>query len=365
MAEGEAVSNAQPDIAQPDKEPRRKSVGGRIARWVLGAVLVFGLLVAGLVLGLNTSVGKRWLVEQIADLEPQTGLQIDIGRIDGNIYGDMVLHDLTLSDPQGVFLTVPRTEIEWRPLSWLSSGLDVRSLTARRGELKRLPELNPGDPDAPTLPNFDISIDQLELEDFVLAPGIAGDERRRVNLVGSADIRDGRAMVKADGRFGEGDRLVVDLTAEPDGDVFDADVRIDAPAGGVITSLADLDGDYRARLAGDGTWSNWAGNLLVDRDDSRIAQLRLTAEDGTFGIAGRADTSPFLSGIPQRALGPDTRIEARGTLVDRVLDGKLELIGQGLGLVAEGAADLANNRADSIRFAADLRDHQVGRERVR
>ncbi|NCP18527.1 MAG: DUF490 domain-containing protein [Erythrobacter sp.] len=359
MAESEAVSGAQPDNAPPEKEPRGKSVGGRIARWALGAVVVLGLLVAGLLLGLNTSVGKRWVVEQIANLEPQTGLQIDIGRIEGNIYGDMVLHDLALSDPQGVFLTVPRTEIDWRPLSWFGSGLDVRSLTAQRGELKRLPELNPGDPDAPTLPNFDISIDQLKLESFVLAPGVAGDERRRVNLVGSADIRSGRAMVKADGRFGEGDRVVVDLTAEPDGDVFDADVRVDAPAGGVITSLANLEGDYRARLAGDGTWSNWAGNLLVDRDEARIAQLRLTADDGTFGVAGRADTSPFLSGIPQRALGADTRIEARGTFVDRVLDGKLELIGQGLGLVAEGAADLANSRAVSIRFAADLRDPEL------
>ena len=87
----------------------------------------------------------------------------------------------------------------------------------------RLPELRPGDPDAPLLPAFDINIDNLELVDFTLAPGIAGDVRRRVNLVGSADIRDGRAMVKANGRFGEGDRLVVDLTAEPDGDIFDAE----------------------------------------------------------------------------------------------------------------------------------------------
>ena len=350
----EAVTNSEAEAS-----PRRSSVGGRIAKWLIGIVAVLGVLVAALLFGLNTPVGKRWVVEQIANIEPESGLRIKIGRIEGNIYGEAVLHDLALSDPQGVFLTVPRAEVDWRPLAWPTSGLDVRSLRAERGELLRLPELNPGDPDAPLLPGFDISIDNLELVDWTLAPGVAGDERRRVNLVGSADIRDGRAMVQANGRFGEGDRLVVDITAEPDGDLFDADVRIDAPAGGVITSLANLDGDYVLRVDGDGTWSDWAGDLLLNRNGESLARFSLSLADGTYGIEGQADTSPFLSGIPQRALGPETRLDASGTFADRVIDGRLELVGQGISLVAEGAADLADNRADSVEFAAQLRDPEL------
>ncbi|RDS78609.1 DUF490 domain-containing protein [Alteriqipengyuania lutimaris] len=339
--------------------PRRKSVSGRIARWAIGIVAVLALLVAGFLLGLNTPIGKRWIVEQVANIEPETGLGISIGRIEGNIYSDVVLHDLALSDPQGVFLTVPRAEVEWHPLAWLTSGLDIDSIRAERGEVLRLPELNPGDPDAPVLPQFNIDIGAFELVDWTLAPGLAGDERRRVNLSGSADIRQGRAIVQADGRFGEGDRLVLDLTAEPDGDIFDADVRIDAPEGGVITSLTGLDGAYAARLAGEGTWSDWAGRLLVNRDGERVAAFDLTLDDGTYGIVGQADTSPFLTGIPQRALGPDTRIDASGTFADRMIDGRLELFGQGIGLVAEGTADLADNSADGIEFVADLRDPQL------
>ena len=338
---------------------RRKSVGGRIARWLIGIVAVLALLVAGFLVGLNSPIGKRWIVEQVANIEPETGLRIKIGRIEGNIYGGAVIHDLALSDPQGVFLTVPRAEVEWRPLAWLTSGLDVRSLKAERGELLRLPELNPGDPDAPLLPEFNIEIGRVELVDFSLAPGVAGNERRRVNLIGSADIRNGRAMVKANGRFGEGDRLVLDLTAEPDGDLFDADLRIDAPDGGVITSLANLDGDYVARLDGDGTWSDWAGDLLVNRNGESLARFSLSLADGTYGIEGQADTTPFLEGIPQRALGPETRIEASGTFADRVIDGRLELLGRGISLVAEGAADLADNRADGVDFVAALRDPQL------
>ena len=348
-----------------ESEPRKKSVKGRMARWALGIVAVLALLVVGVGVGLNTPIGKRWITDQVANLQPKSGLRIKIGRIEGNIYGDAVIHDLTLSDPKGVFLTVPRAEIDWRPLAWANNKLDIRKLVAERGELKRLPKLNPGDPNAPMLPGFDIEIDHLDLKDFVLAKGVAGDERRRLNLAGSADIHNGRAMVKADGRFDAGDRLVVDLTAEPDGDVFDADVRIDAPAGGVITTLAKLDGAYAARLDGDGSWTNWAGKLLVNRDGEPIGQFDLSARDGTYGVVGQADTTPFLSGIPQRALGPDTRIEARGTFADRVLKGKLQLLGQGLGLVVEGAANLAENRADAVSFAADLRDPQLFGESMR
>ncbi|WP_370179223.1 translocation/assembly module TamB domain-containing protein [Alteriqipengyuania sp.] len=366
-----AASDSGPSQVEPKQEPeavlqpRSKSAGGRIAKWAIGLLSALVLLVAAFVVTLNTPVGKRWIVDQVANLEPATGLRITIGRIEGNIYGGAVLHDVSLADPKGVFLTVPRSEVEWRPLAWLTDGLDIRSLKAERGNLRRLPELNPGDPDAPMLPGFNIQLGRVELVDWTLEPGIAGDQRRRVNLVGSADIRDGKAMVKANGRFGEGDRLVVDLTAEPDGDIFDADLRIDAPDGGVITSMAGIEGDYVARLDGDGTWSKWAGDLSLNRDGEQIGRFRLTAQDGTYGVKGRADTSPFLTGIPQRALGADTRIKATGTFVDRVIDGKFEVLGQGLGLVAEGAADLADNRADAVRFTADLRDPQLFGESFR
>ncbi|GAB5348071.1 translocation/assembly module TamB domain-containing protein [Alteriqipengyuania sp. 357] len=351
--------------AAPNEAAPRKRAGRTIVKWAGGILVFLALVVAGLLFGLDTPVGKRWIVDQVSKIEPQSGLRISIGRIDGSIYDEMTLHDLSLADPQGVFLTVPEIDLDWNPFAWFASGLDIQSLEARRGELKRLPELNPGDPDSPTLPGFDIEIGRLELVDWTIAPGLAGDERRQVNLLGSADISNGRAIVKANGRFGEGDRLVVDLTAEPDGDVFDADVRIDAPDGGVLTALAGLEGDYVARIDGDGTWKEWAGDLLVNRNGESLARFRLSVEDGTYAIRGTANTTPFLTGIPQRALGADTQVEASGTLVDRVLEGRLEVLGQGLGLVAEGAADLADNRVNGVEFVADVRDPTLFGESLR
>ena len=73
-----------------------------------------------------------------------------------------------ITKAKGVFLTVPRAEIDWRPLAWANNRLDIRSLVVRRGELKRLPELNPGDPDSPMLPGFDIEIGQQIVEQDLL-----------------------------------------------------------------------------------------------------------------------------------------------------------------------------------------------------
>ena len=65
--------------------------------------------------------------------------------------------------------------VDWRPLAWLWSGLDIRSLVVHRGELLRVPEFNPSDPDSPVLPDFDIRIDRFELDRMGIARGIAGD----------------------------------------------------------------------------------------------------------------------------------------------------------------------------------------------
>ena len=57
----------------------------------MGAIVIGGLvlLVAALLLGLNTGPGKRFIADQIAALEFENGMEIDVGRIEGSIYGEM------------------------------------------------------------------------------------------------------------------------------------------------------------------------------------------------------------------------------------------------------------------------------------
>ncbi|HSX56515.1 MAG TPA: hypothetical protein VLG14_14515, partial [Sphingomonas sp.] len=128
----------------------------RIAKWILVALVGLALLLALAIFGLNTSPGKRFVADQIGKYSTASGLNIKVGRIEGSIYGAMVLRDVRVSDPKGVFATSPSIAVDWRPFAYFNNHIDVRSATSPLVRIARLPELKPGDPDAPYLPDLDI-----------------------------------------------------------------------------------------------------------------------------------------------------------------------------------------------------------------
>ncbi|RXZ64064.1 translocation/assembly module TamB domain-containing protein [Pelagerythrobacter rhizovicinus] len=354
MAEGESIT------APDEAAPRGRSRIGRVGRWSAGIVVGLVAVVLLALAVLNSSIGKRFIADRIAEMAPASGLRIEVGRIEGDIYGQATLHDVTLSDPKGPFLTVPIAELDWRPLNWLWSGLDVRNLTARRGTLLRTPELLPGDPDAPMLPNFDIRVDRLELDDFRVASGVVDDRAHRVDLSAKADIRDGRVFLSADGRLGEHDRLHLLVDAEPDGDRFDMDLDYLAPQGGVIAGLVGAEAGYRALIKGDGTWSDWRGALLVQREGERFAAFRLTNRDGRYGLVGQATPAPALTGQLAEVFDGPISLAAFGTLEDSVLAGDLAVRSRTVDGEAEGTVDLGNNAFDDLVLDLRLADAGLG-----
>ncbi|MGQ7828472.1 translocation/assembly module TamB domain-containing protein [Altererythrobacter sp. Z27] len=355
------TEEALPDDGPDTPEISRRRRWAKRLGWALAAVFA-PLVLAFLVL--NSPIGKRFIADQIASYAPASGLKIEIGRIQGDIYREAILHDVVLSDPKGKFLTIPVVELDWRPLSWIPRGLDIRHLVARRGRLERLPELLPGDPDKPILPDFDIRIDRFEIDNLTLVPGLATPDAQRVDLSAHANIRDGLVALEVDGTFGKTDKLELALYAEPDGDRFDLDLDYRAPAGGVVAGLVGAEEGYTARILGDGTWRNWLGHVLVKRGDARLAAFRLTHRAGDFGLIGEAYAADVTSGLLQRALGSRTGVIISGTFEDSEFDGKLSLGSDALTLKGEGGIDLADNRFDDFGLEAALLDPEVFGEGV-
>ncbi|MEE4206518.1 MAG: hypothetical protein V2I39_09500, partial [Erythrobacter sp.] len=223
------MADEQPDQAALPSEEEAEAQQGRGGRLLrrLGKVVGLGLLaVAGLVVlilaGLNTAPGKRFIADQVAGLEFENGLEIGIGRITGSIYGEMVLHDLVLSDPQGAFLTSPEVRVDWRPFAYLDNHIEVRSAAAQRMTLLRLPEFRETPPsDEPLLPDLDITIGALRIDRFVAEPAVTG-EQRVATLAGRILIRDRRAQARVGARTLDaggaagGDRLILALDAVPE-----------------------------------------------------------------------------------------------------------------------------------------------------
>ncbi len=350
---------------QNDTQPVKAETSAPKRRWAKRFGWVLALLLVPLVLGavfIASPIGKRFIADQIAQVAPASGLRFEVGRIEGDLYNDAVLHDVIVKDPKGTFLTIPQVELDWRPLAWLWSGLDIRELTARRGTLQRLPELLPGDPDAPYLPDFDIRIDSFEIDNLTLNAGLAGEAAQRVDFAAKVDIQSGRALIDADGRFGPEDRIELLLDAEPDGDRFDLALDYYAADDGPIAALAGLDNAYTARIAGEGTWQSWLGHGVVKRrgetgaDGQSLAGFRITNKAGTYGILGQI-FSPLDDGsILDRALGDAVSLALSGTLEESVFDGRIAAVSSALDLRGEGAVDLAANRVDQFETQGFLRD---------
>lgn len=344
-------------------EVRSRRVWLKRLGWLLAALL------APLVLGaafLSSPIGKRFVADQIAALEPANGLRFRIGRIEGDIYGAARLRNVVVADAKGAFLKVPVITLDWRPLTFLWGGLDIREVTATRGLLMRLPELEPGDPDAPLLPDFDIRVDRLTISDLMLAEGVATARAEKVNLTASALIAKRRARINATASFGTDDRFALMLDAEPDGDRFDMGLDYVAPQGGVLAGLTGLTQGYAARLAGEGTWASWQGYLLATRwppadaaaqRQPPVAALRLTNAKGRFGVLGlvRAPRGEG-EGLLADALGSQTALAASFLLEDRLVAGRAAAVSSALDVRLAGGVDVGAARVERLVLRAALRD---------
>lgn len=324
--------------------------------WALALLLTPLVLIAGF---FATPIGKRVIADQIAAVAPASGLRFEVGRIEGDIYNQAVLRRVVVRDPKGVFLTIPEVRLDWRPLNWLWSGLDIRELTARRGRLTRLPELLPGDPDAPLLPDFDIRVDKLAVENLVIAKGVATPRDERANLSARIDIRAGRALIDAKAQLGAQDRIALLLDAEPDGDRFDLAGDYRAPAGGVLAGLAGLKTGYDGRIIGDGTWTRWRGVAVarrIDADGPLVAAFRITNDAGRYGVLGQLRAGLEGDTFAARALGERLSLAATFMLTESVIEGRAAAVSDALDLRGGGVIDLADKVVDGARVGLTLRD---------
>ena len=323
MAEDVIVDDGPGDEVAVEETARRKPGPLRWAARIVGGLLAFVLvLVAGVLVFLHTPPGRQYIVDEISKVAPASGLSVEVGRIEGSVLWSSSLYDVRFRDANGtLFLEVPEIELNWRPLEWFTSGLDVRHLVLHDGTLYAFPELNPGDPDAPLLPDFDIRVDRFVIDNLTVAEGLIGAERT-VDFQAKADIREGRVLLDADGEFGGGDVFAMLVDAEPDGDKLVLDLRWNAPAGGFLAGMVGAEDDLAIALDGNGTWDAWNGELLARQSDEQLADLNITIDNGQYRAAGQVHPLDYLTGLPKQALGETVELMAMGTLENSVLEGQ-------------------------------------------
>ncbi|MCI4589916.1 translocation/assembly module TamB domain-containing protein [Sphingobium sp. BYY-5] len=351
-----AEETSQPAVVPPPPPTRhRRAWDGRWQRWLAGLLAAALLIVVGALVWLDTSGGHRFLASRIATIKSASGLRIEVGGIEGSIYRKAVLRDLTLSDPKGRFLDAPRVELDWWPFAWLSNRLDIDRLAIPQATLHKLPQLNPTQRRGPILPGFDIRLMQFSVGRLTIAPGITG-RAQTATMTGDADIRGGRAIIDLSARTLDGsDALTIALDSRPDNDRFQLDVTVNAPKNGVLAAMAGLKQDANLRIGGKGSWSRWDGRLSATLDGAPTADMVLAARSGAYSARGTMEGAAIAgNGLLRRMADPRLSVRASGTMVDRVIDGKLTLRSAAFDLDADGAIDLRNNALDNLLITLKL-----------
>lgn len=327
----------------------------RAAKWALGGLLGLVLIVLALAGLADTGPGHRFIANRIERLEPRSGLRIEIGAIEGSIYDKARIRGLKLSDPKGLFFEAPAVELDWSPFAWLNNRLDIDRLHAKVATLHRLPKLNPGRPDAPILPAFDIRIGDLAIDRLQIGKAVSGQPRVG-RLAGRADIADGRAVIDLTADAQQGDRLVLKLDSRPDDNQFDIDLALDAPERGVFGAMIGTARPLNLRVTGDGSWKTWKGQLAAQVSGKDAAKLNLAAQAGRYTLGGTITASEFLTGRLQRLSAPLVRVSGEATFLNRRLDGQVNLTSAALALSGTGVVDLGKSSFDDVLLTVRLLD---------
>jgi translocation and assembly module TamB len=353
-----------PDVTPepvPERIVERRSPWRRVIRWsAIALTAVAALIGAGLLL-LDTEIGHAFIARQINATRLQSGVNFRVNRIDGSIYGTMILRDFEVRDTKGPFASAKQVTVDWRPFSYFANRIDIRALSSPEVHVARRPALEPvpADPNAPILPSINIDVAKIDFARIDIAQPVTG-RRHLGRLAGSLHISDGRAQIDARGLtltgpgIAGGDQLALKLDAVPDKDMLDIDLRLNAPANGLVTGLVGLEAPLTFTIDGDGSWKHWAGRAVSTLGGSEFANLAVKAESGTFHVRGATHPGLYMKGPVERLASPQLDVSLDAAWSDRKADTKLTLRSSALQVDCTGLLDLGNSRFGDFRVQAAL-----------
>ncbi len=342
-----AETGAMTEPKVPRSLARKLAIGLAASITIILALLTVGYF------WLDSSSGHRFVEKQIEAFAFESGMQLEIGKIDGSLYGQMEIIDLKIRDPKGVFATADTVELDWRPFAFIGSHVDIRSLIVPKAKLLRLPELLPTE--GALLPDLDIDIGQFKIDELDIAETVTG-ERHLVSVATDVKIADARAILNGSVRaivapgVAGGDNFAFRLNAVPENNDFDVALELNAPANGLVAGLSGIGRPLSLTLDGRGDWTKWDGVLKGKSGEDMITDVAILARNGTFTLRGDARPGLFLSGPGRNMLEPVTSIDFTAAGTDRKFDIKGQLGSENFVLAANGLVDLGNNRMRDLNI---------------
>lgn len=264
---------------------------------------------------------SSFLERRLESLVP--GLKVEGLR--GTLRAAPMADRITLSDPQGVWLTMQDVRLNLSPTALLRGVLRLEALEAELVRVDRLPVAAPAadiptaeapppaqDGVLPALPDLpvDLALDRLAVERLELDPSVLG-QAAAFSLTGSGSLESGRlAADLALQRLDREGSITLDLALAPEADRLNAQLAVREPEGGLVPSLLGLPQHPLAmtlNLDGPASGAALVAEAGLGPDIALEAQGTVRAlADGAFGaqLRGQARAAPLVPVENAEALFP-------------------------------------------------------------
>ncbi|NNE51068.1 MAG: translocation/assembly module TamB [Sulfitobacter sp.] len=226
---------------------------------------------------------KGFLTRTIQDALSGAGREVSIEGFEGLLSSSASFDRLTISDADGIWLTIEEVELVWNRSALLRGRLEVEKLTAARLDLPRLPVSEDTMPDAEakpfSLPDLPVSIQIAEFgvgEINLGAPllGEAAQLRLAASAIYSEDVLDiDLTAQRTDAKRGE---FAIRANLERSDNLLDLLVRLDEGAEGIVAKLINLPDQPPVELSveGSGPVDDFTSDIRIATD----GQERLTGQ---------------------------------------------------------------------------------------
>ncbi len=285
-------------------------------------------VLTGLAVPVAAQESGGFLETSLEDALSGDGRVVQIEGFRGALSSDAALDEMTVSDTEGVWLTLRDVELSWTRSALLRGRIEVERLVAAEIVVERAPVPSGGAPSAaasgfqlPELPvavNIGtISAERLELGEALI--GVAAELRIEGGLQLEAGAGEGSFVAeRIDGVAGS-----FDISGSFDNStrVLMLNGLIDEDPQGLVATLARIHRapSLRLEITGEGPLSEFAATLaLATEGQERLAgQLLISPNGDGLGRAFRADVSgniaPLFAPAYRDFFGPEIGLVVSGT----------------------------------------------------
>lgn len=294
---------------------------------------------------------EGWLQEALSD----AGRDVVISGFQGALSSNATLDTLTISDAEGVWLTLRDASLVWSRRSLFVGRLDVTELSVGEIELARLPEregrVTPEDAEAwefalPELP-LAIEVESIRADKVILGPDVIG-ESATLALEGAFSLDQGEADANLQiQRTDRRDALTFDGGFSNETHILRLDLDLNEAPGGISSRVLQIPGSPALRLEvkGEAPLSDFEARVALASDGAQRfgGTVRISADDQPSGAGHRfgadlsGDVRPLFAPDLHPFFGENSAVELSGRAAEdgrvtidalRISSGSLDVSGE-------------------------------------